>query len=56
MDTLRYIIQELPDDPSKLINQSFNPKDIITGGNKSLIHHAFDEEEDVFSTDWYYNY
>jgi PBSX family phage terminase large subunit len=56
MDTLRYIIQELPDDPSKLINQSFNPKDIITGGNKSLIHHAFDEEEDVFNTDWYYNY
>jgi hypothetical protein len=59
LDTLRYIIQELPDDPDQLINKSVNPMDIVIGGKSKSVtnHHAFsDNDDDIFNQDWYYNY
>jgi phage terminase large subunit len=57
MDTLRYIIQELPDDPNQLVNRSIGFTDIVGQKSDRLTHHAFsDGEEDIFNTDWYYTY
>lgn len=59
MDTLRYIIQELPDNPDQLINASFGPS-TITINKKEQKHLPFelqsDDEDDIYSKDWYYTY
>jgi hypothetical protein len=46
MDSLRYLVQELPDDPSQLINQSFSSHSYITKDNKeSALPFALQDDE-----------
>lgn len=58
MDTLRYLIQELPDNPDRLVNRSFNPRESITVNSKALesVPFALQDDEDDSPNDWYYNY
>jgi PBSX family phage terminase large subunit len=56
MDTIRYIIQELPDDPEQLINKSFNPGELKIEKKVTTLPHALQEEEDDYVADWYNSY
>jgi phage terminase large subunit len=49
MDTLRYIINELPDDPSNLINPSYGaPSNVING--EEHLPHALRSDNDPYSS------
>ena len=57
MDTLRYIIQELPDDPLSMKNQMYGHKEMIYIENKQQhLPFALQTEEDDYSGDWYNDY
>lgn len=57
MDTLRYIIQELPDDPLTLRNQVYGQRDVTSMRNSEQhLPHALQTEEDTFKGDWYNDY
>jgi phage terminase large subunit len=58
MDSLRYLIQELSDDPEQMKTVTVGPVK-VEGNGRSLDHlpHALqDNEDDVYSQDWYYTY
>lgn len=59
MDALRYLIQELDDDPEKMITKSVGPGMITPDrGQLTSLPHALqdDDDLDVYSQDWYYTY
>jgi phage terminase large subunit len=57
MDTIRYIIQELPDNPDTLKNKSYGLNDINYGKIKSeTVPFELQEEESSDSSDWYEHY
>lgn len=52
MDSLRYMISELPDNPDSLIQKSWNPKDFKNEQKQEHLPHALRENEEDFSSDW----
>jgi PBSX family phage terminase large subunit len=53
MDTLRYLVQELPDDPSNLINYSVSSLDKYTSQKQTHLPYALqDDDEHYGSGDW----
>lgn len=47
MDSIRYLIAELPDDPTDMINLSYNANfEINTGGKSTAIPHALQDNEE----------
>lgn len=59
MDTLRYIVQELPDDPAQLRNEAYGHKELIyIKDSQAHLPHALrtDEDEYLNQGDWYNYY
>lgn len=57
MDTLRYIMQELPDDPLQLRNQSYGHKEMIyIDKSQQHLPFALQTEENTMTGDWYNDY
>jgi phage terminase large subunit len=54
MDSLKYIVAELPDDPDQLVNLSYNRNDYYgdTIGEQSYLPHALQEEPEESWNDW----
>lgn len=54
MDTLKYIIAELPDDPMQLLNESFNRQEYYGNISREESHlpHALQDEPEGYDTDW----
>lgn len=56
MDCLRYILAELPDDPDKLVNQSFGYALNNDYESQAFLPHALQDEPQQTNDDWYSYY
>jgi phage terminase large subunit len=58
MDTLRYLIQELPDDPAMLVNRSYNRNEYYGNIDKDdhWLPHALQEDNTEETYDWNHYY
>lgn len=52
MDALRYLCQELPDDPTQLINESFSSQTYIQNKKETSLPFALQDDDDVYTADW----